>query len=324
MIIDCAHYQDGRRQHQGPMRPEEAATICRDAPGFVWLGMVDPTLEELAAVQDVFGLHELAVEDARGFHMRPKVEQYEEGFTFVVLRTARYVAERREVEFGEISIFLGPSFVITVRQGLASDLHPARLRLEHRPALLAEGPLAVLWAILDQVVDDYAPVVEGIEGDIEAVEQLVFSGTVAPTQNIYLLRREVSDFYRAVHPLLAPVSALARDALLRPGPNLRQYFRDVSDHLTLINEEVVAQRDLLTTILQANMAVISVAQSDVVRRISGWAAIITVPTFIASFYGMNFEHMPELRWAASYPLTIALMVVTALVLYRGFKRAGWI
>jgi magnesium transporter len=324
MIVDCAHYQDGRRQQQGPMRPEEAAMICRAAPGFVWLGMVDPSPEELAGMQEVFGLHELAVEDARGFHLRPKVEQYEEGFTFVVLRTARYVAERREVDFGEISIFLGPSFVITVRQGAASDLHSARLRLEQRPALLAEGPLAALWAILDQVVDDYAPVVEGLEGDIEAVEHLVFSGAMAPTQHIYLLRREVSDFYRAVHPLLAPVSALARDALLEPGPRLRQYFRDVSDHLALINEEVIAQRDLLTTVLQANMAVISVAQSDVVRKISGWAAIITVPTFIASFYGMNFTHMPELRWAASYPLTIALMVLAALALYRGFKRAGWL
>ena len=147
---------------------------------------------------------------------------------------------------------------------------------------------------------------------------------MAPTQQIYLLRREVSDFYRAVHPLLSPVSALAREALLEPGANLSQYFRDVSDHLTLINEEVIAQRDLLTTILQANMAVISVAQSDIVRKISGWAAIITVPTFIASFYGMNFEHMPELRWAASYPLAAALMVLTALALHRRFKRTGWI
>jgi magnesium transporter len=324
VIVDCAHYQDGRRQHEGPMRPEEAATICREAPGFVWLGMVEPSPDELASMQEVFGLHELAVEDAREFHLRPKVEQYEEGFAFVVLRTARYVAERREVEFGEISIFIGPSFVITVRQGAASDLHAARLRLESRPRLLAEGPLAALWAILDQVVDDYAPVVEAIEGDIEDVERLVFAGAVAPTQQVYHLRREVSDFYRAVHPLLTPVSALARDALLEPGPHLRQYFRDVSDHLALINEEVIAQRDLLTTILQANMAVISVAQSDIVRKISGWAAIITVPTFIASFYGMNFTHMPELGWRVAYPLAIVLMVLTALALHRGFKRAGWL
>ena len=246
----------------------------------------------------------------QSFHLRPKVEQYDEGIAFVVLRTARYLADREEVEFGEISIFLGASFVITVRQGAASDLHAARLRLEERPQLLREGPQAALWAILDKVVDDYAPVVEELERDIEEIEGTVFSGAVAPVQRIYLLRREVSDFYRAVHPLLAPVGALARGALLDVSPPVAQYFRDVADHLNLVNEEVVAQRDLLTTILQANMAVIGVEQSDIVRKISGWAAIITVPTFIASFYGMNFEHMPELRWEGAYPLVIAVMVLT--------------
>ena len=306
------------------MRPEEAAVICRRDPGFVWLGMVDPRPDELSALQKVFGLHELAVEDAQSFHLRPKVEQYDEGIVFVVLRTARYVPGAEEVEFGEISIFLGPSFVITVRQGAASNLHPARLRVEARPQLLEHGPLAALWAIVDQVVDDYVPVVEELERDIEELEQIVFSGAEAPTHRIYLLRREVSDFYRAVHPLLAPVSALARGALLDAPKSLRQYFRDVSDHLELINEEITAQRDLLTTILQANMAVVSVKQSDIVRKISGWAAIITVPTFIASFFGMNFRHMPELDWSWSYPATIALMLVVALALHRSFKRAGWL
>jgi magnesium transporter len=324
MIVDCAHYNDGRRQHEGPMRPEDAAAICGREPGFVWLGMVDPSPDELASMQEAFGLHELAVEDAQSFHLRPKVEQYDEGIAFVVLRTARYLPEREEVEFGEISIFLGTSFLITVRQGAASDLHSARLRIEERPQLLREGPQAALWAILDKVVDDYAPVVEELERDIEEIEGTVFSGAVAPVQRIYLLRREVSDFYRAVHPLLAPVGALARASLLDVSPPVAQYFRDVADHLNLVNEEVVAQRDLLTTILQANMAVIGVEQSDIVRKISGWAAIITVPTFIASFYGMNFEHMPELRWVGSYPLVILFMIVTALALHRSFKRAGWL
>jgi magnesium transporter len=324
MIVDCAHYRDGRRQHEAPMRPEEAAAICGRGPGFVWLGMVDPSREELESMQDVFGLHELAVEDAQSFHLRPKVEQYDEGIAFVVLRTARYVPEREEVEFGEISIFLGAAFLITVRQGAASDLHGARLRLEERPQLLREGPPAALWAIMDKVVDDYAPVVEELEHDIEEVEQTVFTGGIAPVQRIYLLRREVSDFYRAVHPLLIPVSALARGGTLDVTPAVAHYFRDVNDHLNLVNEEIVAQRDLLTTILQANMAVIGVQQSDIVRKISGWAAIITVPTFIASFYGMNFDHMPELRWAGAYPLVIALMVITALALHRSFKRAGWL
>jgi magnesium transporter len=324
MIVDCAHYREGRRQHEGPMRPEEAAAICDRDPGFVWLGMVEPSAEELESMQEVFGLHELAVEDAQSFHLRPKVEQYEDSVLFVVLRTARYLPDRKIVDFGEISIFLGESFVITVRQGAASDLHDARLRLEQRPKLLREGPMAALWAILDQVVDDYAPVVEQVERDIEELEQIVFSGVTAPIQRIYQLRREVSDFYRAVHPLLAPVTGLARGTVYDVNPPITQYFRDVNDHLNLVNEEVMAQRDLLTTILQANMAVVGVEQSDIVRKISGWAAIITVPTFIASFYGMNFEHMPELHWRHAYPLVVALMVLTALALHRSFKRAGWL
>jgi magnesium transporter len=324
MIVDCAHYRDGRRQHEGKMDPREAAAICRAQPGFVWLGMVEPSNDELANVQQIFGLHELAVEDAQSFHLRPKVEQYEGGIFFVVLRTARYDDAREEVEFGEISIFVGPGFVITVRQGIGSDLHPARLRLESRPKLLEEGPASVLWAILDQVVDDYAPVVEGLERDIEEVEQLVFAGSSAPTHRIYLLRREVTDFYRAVHPLLGPAAAITQGGVLAIDEGLRTYFRDVDDHLKLVNEEIMAQRDLLSTILQANMAVLSVEQNDVVRKISAWAAIITVPTFIASFYGMNFSNMPELHAHWGYPATVALMVVSAVALYASFKRARWI
>jgi magnesium transporter len=324
MIVDCAHYRDGRRQHEGKMEPSDAAAICRLQEGFVWLGMVDPAPEELTSVQDIFGLHELAVEDAQSFHLRPKVEQYDGGVTFVVLRTARYIDEHEEVEFGEISLFVGPGFVITVRQGGASDLHPARLRLEARPELLAEGPVSVLWAIADQVVDDYAPVVEGLERDIEEVEQLVFSGSHAPTRRIYLLRREVSDFYRAVHPLLGPAAAITNGGVLPVGDGLRTYFRDVDDHLKLVNEEVLAQRDLLSTILQANMAVLSVEQNDVVRKISAWAAIITVPTFIASFYGMNFSKMPELTKGWGYPAVVTLMALSAIVLYVSFRRARWL
>jgi magnesium transporter len=324
MIVDCAHYRDGRRQHEGRMDPKEAAAICRAQPGFVWLGLVEPSPEELENVQGIFGLHELAVEDAQSFHLRPKVEQYEGGIFFVVLRTARYVDELEEVEFGEISLFVGPGFVITVRQGAASDLHPARLRLEARPKLLEEGPASVLWAILDQVVDDYAPVVEGLERDIEEIEQLVFAGSVAPTQRIYLLRREVTDFYRAVHPLLGPAAAITQGGVLPIDEGLRNYFRDVDDHLKLVNEEIIAQRDLLGTILQVNMAVLSVEQNEVVRKISAWAAIITVPTFIASFYGMNFTHMPELRWHLAYPGIVALMALAAVLLFVSFKRARWL
>ena len=324
VIVDCAHYVQGRRQHATKIEPAHAAGIAHREPGFIWLGMVEPSPEELGAVQDEFGLHELAVEDAQSFHLRPKIESYDGGISFVVLRTARYVDEREEVEFGEVSIFIGPGFVITVRQGVASDLHGARLRLEQRPNLLEEGPAAVLWAILDKIVDDYAPVVEGLEQDIEEVEQMVFAGAAAPTHRIYLLRREVTDFYRAVHPLLGPAAAIVQGGILGEiSSGLRTYFRDVEDHLKLVNEEIVAQRDLLSTILQANMAVVSVEQNHVVRKISSWAAIITVPTFIASFYGMN-TFLPDLRWHGMFVVAIALMVVSAVGLYVGFKRASWL
>src|SRR3954453_3687308 len=311
MIVDCAHYKNGRRQSEGKMDPREAAAICRNDSGFVWLGMVEPSAAELADVQRTFGLHELAVEDAQSFHLRPKVETYEGGVTFVVLRTARYLDEREEVEFGEVSMFVGPGFIITVRQGI-TDLHSARLRLEARPQLLEEGPASVLWAIVDKIVDDYAPVVEGLETDITEVEHTVFSGSVAPVQRIYLLRREVTDFYRAVHPLLGPAAAITQGGVLQISDGLRQYFRDVDDHLKLVNEEIIAQRDLLTTILQANMAVVGAEQNQGGRKISAGFGIFSVPAFVASLYGMNFEHMPELGWRAGYWVTLALMAIVAL------------
>jgi magnesium transporter len=332
VIVDCAHYRNGRRQREEPMGLDEAAELCaRSEEGFVWLGLVEPSQEELAQVQQRFGLHDLAVEDAQSFHLRPKFELYDERVYFLVLRTARYDADEEEVQFGEISLFIGPSFVISVRQGIASDLHPARLRLERRPELLAEGTGSVLWAVLDQVVDDYGPVIEGLERDIEEVESTVFTGDVAPTERIYFLRREATDFYRAVHPLLLPLDGLERGSYKGFSAQLGQYFRDVNDHLKLVNDEAVAQRDLLTTVLEANMAVISMKQNEtvlaqgvVVRKISGWAAVIAVPTFIASVYGMNFEHMPELDGRFGYPLALAVMAAVAFGLYRYFKRVGWL
>jgi magnesium transporter len=325
VIVDCAHYRHGRRQHEPPMSLDDAAAIvAREEEGFVWLGIFEPSPAELGEIQDHFGLHELAVEDAQSFHLRPKVERYADGIYFVVLRTARYVDEREEVEFGEISLFVGPRFAITVRQGIASDLHPARLRLEQRPELLEQGSASVLWAVLDQVVDDYVPVVEGLERDIEELEAMVFSAAVAPTERIYFLRREVSDFYRAVHPLLGPLDALERGAYPDVSQSLREYFRDVNDHLKLVNEEVAAQRDVLVTILQANMAVLSVQQNEAVRKISGWAAVIAVPTFIASLYGMNFEHMPELGWRLGYLAVVLFMLLAAIALYRFLKHVRWL
>src|SRR5262252_1347133 len=291
MIIDCAHYQDGRRRDAGAVPLEEAAAR-RGQGGFVWLGLFEPSDEELAQVRDTFGLHELAVEDAQSLHMRPKIELYDQDVRLVILRTARYDDAAEEVEFGEISVFLAPAFVITVRQGVASELRGARQRLEQRPELLAAGSMSALWAILDQVIDDYAPVVAGLERDIDQIEATVFSGAVAPTERIYSLRREATDFYRAVHPLLAVVTAIERAA---DSPQLLPYLRDVQDHLLLVNEEVAAQRDLLGTVLEANMAVISgeqtkvsVQQISTIQQLTILATIFLPLTFVTGFFGQNF------------------------------------
>jgi magnesium transporter len=330
MIIDCAHYRDGRRQHEGPLPLEEAAARCREG-GFVWLGLFEPAPEELAEVRESFGLHELAVEDAQSFHLRPKFEQFEEDVRFVILRTARYDDTREEIDFGEISIFVGAGFVITVRQGVASELHGARLRLEQHPELLETGPASVLWAILDKVIDDYAPVVEGLERDIEDVESTVFSGTVAPTERIYLLRREASDFYRAVHPLLAPLEAVTRGAFVSVDSALVPYLRDVHDHVRLVDEEVAAQRDLLTTVLEANMAVIStqqtetsVRQNESVRQLTLIATVFLPLTFLTGFFGQNFNWLVDHTgsFVAFLLLGLGGQAAALVVLYAWLRRGG--
>ena len=291
MIIDCAHYQDGRRRDEGAVSLEEAAARCKQG-GFVWLGLFEPADAELAEVRDTFGLHELAVEDAQNVHIRPKIETYDHGVRLVVLRTAYYDDVAEEIQFGQISVFLAPSFVITVRRGVASELREARQRLEQRPELLAAGSLSALWAILDQVVDGYGPVVDGLEHDIDQIEATVFSGTVAPTERIYSLRGEATDFYRAVHPLLGVVNTVRRTI---DAPKLKPYLRDVQDHLLLVNEEVAAQRDLLGTVLQANIAVLSVEQTKIslrqnstIEQLTILATIFLPLTFVTGFFGQNF------------------------------------
>jgi magnesium transporter len=291
MIVDCAHYKDGQRRDDGPMSLEEAAAR-RDEGGFVWLGLFEPDEAEMDQVRRLFGLHELAAEDALSSHQRPKIEIYDKDQRLVVLRTARYDDDAEEVEFGNIAVLLSPTFVITVRRGVASRLHEARQRLEQRPKLLAAGSSSALWAILDEVVDDYAPVVAGLERDVDEVEATVFSGSVAPTERIYSLRNEATNFYRAVHPLLGVVATVKRTTLAR---ELRPYLRDVQDHLLLVEEEVAAQRDLLGTVLQANVAVLSVEQTKVsvrqnatIEQLTILATVFLPLTFITGFFGQNF------------------------------------
>jgi magnesium transporter len=290
MIIDCAHYVDGRRRDEGLVSLQEAVDR-QAAGGFVWLGLFEPDEEELDQVRDVFGLHELAVEDALNVHMRPKIEYYEQDIQLVILRTARYDDAAEEVEFGQISVFRAPSFVITVRQGVASGLSGARQRLEQQQDLLAAGSASALWAVLDEVVDGYAPVVAGLERDIDQVEATVFSGAAAPTERIYSLRREATDFYRAVHPLLAVTGSVERMV----DKKLRHYLRDVRDNLLQANEEIAAQREMLGSILEANMAVISVEQTRIsirqnstIEQLTILATVFLPLTFVTGFFGQNF------------------------------------
>jgi magnesium transporter len=324
VIVDCAHYREGVRQHEGALDVERAAEYARAGDGFVWVGLLHPTDDELARVAKAFNLHELAVEDSGQEHQRAKLEQYDDTF-FLVLKTARYDQQEEQVHFGEIDLFLGSGYAVSARHGDASPLTGARERLqeEHRN-LMKAGVAAVGWAVLDQVVDDYEPVAAGIEDDIEEVEQTIFAGGDDSTRRIYFLKREVIEFYRAIAPLLIPLEALERGAYPQIPDELRPFFRDVADHARRIAEQVTAQRELLTSVLEANLALVSVRQNEVVQAISAWAAIVAVPTFLASIWGMNFAHMPELKLVFGYPLALALMLVSTVLLHRFFRRIGWL
>jgi magnesium transporter len=334
VIVDCAHYRNGRRQQDGPMEIEQAGEMARreDGDGFIWIGLFEPGEDELGAVQRQFGLSELAVEDAQSFHLRPKVEQYDDGeVLFAVLRTAAYVDEREEVQFGEVSVFLSSRFVITVRQGVASELHGVRVRLESRPDLLALGSSAVLWAILDRIVDDYAPVVEGLEQDVDQVEDTVFGGSPAATERIYRLRSVATDFYRAVHPLLSPLDSLQRGLFGQIAEDLLPFLRDVDDHLKLVNEELIGQRESLAVVLQANMAVISLEQNEIsvrqnaaMKQLTVIATIFLPLTFITGFFGMNFGwlvHDINSFWVFAL-MGVGSLVICAVGLWWWFRYTG--
>jgi magnesium transporter len=323
MIVDCAVYEDGRRL-DGSVPVHQAMEACRRAGAFTWIGLYEPTEDEFDSIRREFELHELAVEDAIHAHQRPKLEVYGD-MVFIVLKTARYVDPEEIVRLGEILIFLGHDYIITVRHGEASELKEVRQRLEQDPELLSHGPGAVLHAIVDKVVDDYIPALEGLGEDIDEIENQVFSGDRAnPAERIYKLKREVLEFNHAAGPLVDPVDRLAKGHYEVIHPEVRTYFRDVNDHLLRAHEQLENYRDLLTSILSANLAQVTVRQNEDVRRISAIVAILAVPTMIAGIYGMNFEHMPELEWVFGYPLVIAVMAAICFSLYRYFKRVGWL
>jgi magnesium transporter len=325
VIVDCAIYEQGERREQGPLPLEHAYEACRTKDdAFVWIGLYEPSAEEFDSLMREFGLHELAVEDAVHAHQRPKIEVYGDHL-FLVLKTARYVDPEEVIELGEVQIFLGEGFIITVRHGAASDLHPVREELEQRPELLSRGPGAVVHAILDKVVDDYQPAIDGLAQDIDEVEEQVFStDRGSPAERIYKLKREVIDFHRSTAPLVHPVDRLARGHFELIHPEVRTYFRDVTDHLLRVSEQLDSFREVLTSALTANLTQVSVRQNSDMRRISAWVAIIAVPTMVAGIYGMNFEHMPELKWELGYPGVIMVMLTACFGLYHYFRKVGWL
>jgi magnesium transporter len=337
-VIDAALYRDGRRVST-PSTLAEAYTQLRQEPGaMAWIGLYRPNEPELVSLAKEFDLHPLALEDAIQAHQRPKLERYGETL-FVVLRAARYLDAPEEVDFAELHIFVGPGFVLTVRHGNAPDLSAVRRRMESTPELLKLGPEAVLYAILDTVVDGYAPVVAGVENDIDESEIQVFSGDPQVSRRIYELSQEVLEFQRATRPLAPMLEGLtAGFAKYGTDEELQRYLRDVADHVLHTIERVDGFRLQLSDMLTVNATLVaqqqnaemkalteaSFEQNEEIKRISSWAAILFAPTLVGTIYGMNFVHMPELGWVFGYPFAIFLMAVVCGSLYLIFKRRGWL
>jgi magnesium transporter len=327
-VVDCAVYVDGRRQP--PVAAGEALEQARRAGGFVWLGLFAPTEAQLGDIAQQYGLHPLAVEDAVYAHQRPKLEQYDDGL-FMVLKTTTYVEHERltatseVIDTGEVMVFLGQDHVITVRHGQHGALAGLRSQLEAQRDLLCLGPAAVLYAVADLVVDGFVEVAGAVEDDVEELEASVFSPErTDDIGRIYQLKRELLQLRRAVSPLEVPLQKLAERQVDVVPASMRSYFRDVQDHAIRVRDQVAAQDELLTSILQASLARTQMTDNEDMRKISAWAGIIAVPTAIAGIYGMNFEHMPELEWRLGYPLVLLVILGACLLLYRGFKRNGWL
>jgi magnesium transporter len=317
--------RDGARTSTAEFDPARDGAADRGSADFVWVGLQEPHAGELERLADVFGLHPLAVEDAIHAHQRPKLERYDD-VQFFVMKTVGYVGRpsgMEAVETGEIMVFCGADFVVTVRHGTHGELGPVRRRLEEQPERLALGPAAVVHAIADRVVDDYMCVADGVQQDIDEVEEAVFAPErTNEASRIYRLKREVIHLKRAVGPLASPLRTLVGRRFV--PAEIREYFRDVEDHLTRVREQVESCDELLTPILQAHMTQVTVDDNQDMRKISAWGAILMVPTAIAGIYGMNFTHMPELQWAFGYPAVLTLIGLACVLLYRGFRRNGWL
>ncbi|MEU7852381.1 magnesium/cobalt transporter CorA [Nonomuraea sp. NPDC049141] len=337
-VIDNAIYQDGKRV-DNPGSLADAFERLKELPdSLAWIGLYRPKDWELAKLAEEFQLHPLAIEDAIVGSQRPKADRYGD-MLFVVLRAARYLDDVEEVAFGELHVFVGANFVITVRHAEAPDLQAVRKRMESDPELLRQGPQAVLYAILDAVVDGYAPVVAGLQKDIEEIEGQVFGGDPSVSRRVYELSGEVIEFQRATVPLVRMIDGfIAGAAKYGVNDELQSYLRDVADHTITVNERVVSFRQMLQDILLVNSTLVTQAQNDEiarmteasirqgeeVKKISAWAAILFAPTLVGTIYGMNFDFMPETHWAFGYPFAMLLMGVVCLVLYTVFKRRDWL
>ncbi|WP_406433951.1 magnesium/cobalt transporter CorA [Streptomyces sp. NBC_00631] len=332
MIVDCAIYRDGERTETPQDFSDALAEARARGDSFLWVGLYEPTEREFGLVTDEFGLHPLAVEDALTAHQRPKLEVYDDSL-FVVLKPVTYEPKSDTVTSGELMIFIGDSFVVTVRHGTPSPLGDIRRHLEEQHEMLKHGPTGVLHSISDAVVDHYLEVATELQNDLEELETEVFSpsgGGSHTASRIYTFKRQILEFRRATVPLALPMTKLAGAGPYGGGTTVpfvheeaRPFFRDVNDHLLRVNESVEALDRLVSDVLNAHLAQMSVRQNDDMRKISAWAAMAAVPTLIAGIYGMNFDHMPELHWFWSYPAVIMIMALLELGLYRLFKRRGW-
>lgn len=322
-IVNCVAYCDGQRVGQVEV-DEIQETLSKDGQ-FVWIGLREPEVELVHRIQQAFSLHELAIEDALCAHQRPKIERYGDSL-FVVLRTANLDSGDQTIAFGETHIFLCAQSIVVLRHGPSLPYVGVRTRLESNPHLLRKGPGAALYALMDFVVDQYFPIVDALEQQLQALEDTIFSESFSrdtPGQ-IYRLQGQLIQVKRAISPLIDICNRLTRADYQLIAADLQPYFRDVYDHVIRLNELVDTQRELLTTALEANFSLMSIAQNEVMKRFAGWGAIIALPTMIAGIYGMNFAVMPELQWPYSYPLVMVLIVGLCVFLYVRFRRAGWL
>ncbi len=326
MIVDSAIYRRGVRVPL-PTGVEDVAAVrasCADDESFVWVGLHEPGAEELDRVAEVFGLHKLAVEDAVHAHQRPKLEQYGDSL-FLVLKTLWYVDEEDAVETGEINIFIGPDFVVTVRHGSGAQLSAARTNLEEHPELLEHGPTAVVHAVCDRVVDEHIRVTASLEVDVDEVEASVFSTErTDQSPRIYVLKRELAEVRRAILPLRDPMRRAAAGSVAGLSPVAGPFFRDVVDHLNRAAETVDTLDALLSSAFDTQQARIWMQQNDDMRKISAGVGLVAAPTMIAGIYGMNFDEMPELHWAFGYPMALGMMAMSSIGMWVFFKRSGWV